>query len=39
LRGEGAQIKSVDKNLTLLWQGRRAADRYELFRLFRRDSP
>jgi hypothetical protein len=39
LRGKGAQIKSVDKNLTLLWQGRRAADRYELFRLFRRDSP
>lgn len=38
LLGKGAQIKSVDTKLTLLWQGRRAADRHELFRLFRRDS-
>jgi 4-amino-4-deoxy-L-arabinose transferase-like glycosyltransferase len=38
LLGKGAQMKSVDTKLTLLWQGRRAADRHELFRLFRRDS-
>lgn len=38
LLGKGGQMKSVDTQLTLLWQGRRAADRHELFRLFRRDS-
>jgi 4-amino-4-deoxy-L-arabinose transferase-like glycosyltransferase len=38
LLAKGAQMKSVDTKLTLLWQGRRAADRHELFRLFRRDS-
>ncbi len=37
LLGKGGQMKSVDTQLTLLWQGRRAADRHELFRLFRRD--
>ncbi len=38
LNKKGAQIKKVDGGLTLLWQGRRAADRHELFRLFRRHS-
>jgi 4-amino-4-deoxy-L-arabinose transferase-like glycosyltransferase len=38
LLSKGGQMKSVDSQLTLLWQGRRAADRHELFRLFRRDS-
>ncbi|MCE2832151.1 MAG: glycosyltransferase [Oxalobacteraceae bacterium] len=38
LLSKGGQMKSVDDRLTLLWQGRRAADRHELFRLFRRDS-
>ena len=35
---KGGQMKLIDDRLTLLWQGRRAADRHELFRLFRRDS-
>lgn len=35
----GRQMKSIRANYTLLWQGRRAADRHELFRLFRRDAP
>ena len=39
LRRKGAQMKKVEGNLTLLWQGRRAADRHEFFRLFRRDAP
>jgi len=39
LRRKGAQMKTVDNNLTLLWQGRRAADRHEFFRLFRRSTP
>ena len=38
LLSKGGQMKFVDDRLTLLWQGRRAADRHELFRLFRRDS-
>lgn len=38
LEGKGGQMKLVDQHLTLLWQGRRAADRHELFRLFKRDS-
>ncbi len=39
LRHRGAEMKKVDGDLTLLWQGRRAADRHELFRLFRRKLP
>ncbi|MBM3365069.1 MAG: glycosyltransferase [Betaproteobacteria bacterium] len=39
LLAKGAQMKSVDAQLTLLWQGRRSADRHELFRLFRRTTP
>ncbi len=39
LRHRGAEMKKVDGNLVLLWQGRRAADRHELFRLFRRKQP
>ncbi len=35
----GRQMKLVSPELSLLWQGRRAADRHELFRLFRRDAP
>ena len=38
LRRKGAQMKKVDGKVTLLWQGRRAADRHEFFRLFRRDA-
>ncbi len=38
-RSKGAQSRKLDAGLTLLWQGRRAADRHESFRLFRRDSP
>lgn len=38
-RSKGAQSRAVNPGLTLLWQGRRAADRHESFRLFRRDSP
>ena len=39
LRKPGAAIKKMDANLTLLWQGRRASDKRELFRLFKRDTP
>ncbi len=39
LRHRGAEMKKVDGDLTLLWQGRRAADRHEFFRLFRRQLP
>lgn len=39
LRRKGMQMKKVDGGLTLLWQGRRAADRHEYFRLFRREQP
>ena len=35
----GGQMRLVSPELSLLWQGRRAADRHELFRLFRRDAP
>lgn len=35
----GRELQVVGSGLTLIWQGRREADRYELFRLFRRDSP
>jgi 4-amino-4-deoxy-L-arabinose transferase-like glycosyltransferase len=35
----GRQAQAVGSELTLVWQGRREADRHELFRLFRRDSP
>jgi hypothetical protein len=30
-------MKKVGDGMTLLWQGRRAADRHEFFRLFRRN--
>lgn len=36
---KGNTIKQVGPNLSLLWQGRREADKRELFRLFRRDAP
>ncbi len=36
LRRKGGQLKPVDGQLQLLWQGRRAADRHEFFRLYRR---
>ncbi|MEO0317190.1 MAG: hypothetical protein RL404_867 [Pseudomonadota bacterium] len=39
LRRRGAEMKKVEGDLTLLWQGRRAADRHEFFRLFRRRLP
>ncbi len=39
LRRKGGQMKKVDGSLSLLWQGRRAADRHEFFRLFRRNAP
>ncbi len=38
-RRKGAQLKPPPPGMTLLWQGRRAADRHESFRLFRRESP
>jgi len=34
----GGQMKTIDGRLTLLWQGRRAADRHEFFRLYHRDA-
>lgn len=37
LRRKGGQLKPVDDNLQLVWQGRRASDRHEFFRLYRRD--
>lgn len=37
LRRGGGQLKAVHGPVTLLWQGRRAADRHEFFRLYRRD--
>lgn len=37
LRRSGGQLKAVHGPVTLLWQGRRAADRREFFRLYRRD--
>jgi 4-amino-4-deoxy-L-arabinose transferase-like glycosyltransferase len=40
LRRKGSPgMKKVDDKLELLWQGRRAADRHEYFRLFRRHNP
>lgn len=38
-RRKGAQLKAAPAGMTLLWQGRRAADRHESFRLFGRESP
>lgn len=38
-RGKAVQPRKLDAGLTPLWQGRRAADRHESFRLFRRESP
>ncbi|MCM0043686.1 MAG: glycosyltransferase [Burkholderiaceae bacterium] len=37
LRKKGGQLRAVEGQLTLLWQGRRASDRHEFFRLYRRD--
>lgn len=38
LKRKGGQLRAIDdRQLTLLWQGRRAADRNEFFRLYRRD--
>ncbi len=40
LRRKGSPgMKKVDDKLELLWQGRRAADRHEYFRLFKRRNP
>ncbi len=40
LRKKGmAALKKIDGEMTLLWQGRRASDRDESFRLFQRKSP
>jgi 4-amino-4-deoxy-L-arabinose transferase-like glycosyltransferase len=39
LRKQRAQLSPVDSQYKLLWQGRRAADRHEFFRLFKRSSP
>jgi 4-amino-4-deoxy-L-arabinose transferase-like glycosyltransferase len=39
LRRRGAALKKIEGDLTLLWQGRRASDRHEFFRLYRRNSP
>jgi 4-amino-4-deoxy-L-arabinose transferase-like glycosyltransferase len=39
LRKQRTQLSPVEKEFTLLWQGRRASDRHEFFRLFKRTSP
>lgn len=39
LRKQRAQLSPVDSQYKLLWQGRRASDRHEFFRLFKRTSP
>ncbi len=39
LRKRGAQRKKIDGNVTLLWQGRRPADRHEFYRLYQRNAP
>ena len=39
LRKRGAQMKKIEGNLSLLWQGRRAADRHEFYRLYQRNAP
>jgi hypothetical protein len=38
LRKRGAQMKKIEGDLTLLWQGRRPADRHEFYRLYQRNS-
>lgn len=38
LKRKGGQLRTInERQLTLLWQGRRAADRNEFFRLYRRE--
>lgn len=39
LRKRGAQMKKIEGDLNLLWQGRRAADRHEFYRLYQRKAP
>ncbi len=39
LRKRGAQMKKIEGDLTLLWQGRRPSDRHEFYRLYRRNAP
>ena len=39
LRRRGGNLKKIDGNLQLLWQGHRLSDRNEWFRLFKRTSP
>lgn len=39
VRKQRAQLSVVESEFTLLWQGRRASDRNESFRLFKRDTP
>jgi 4-amino-4-deoxy-L-arabinose transferase-like glycosyltransferase len=39
VRKQRAQLSVVGSEFTLLWQGRRASDRNESFRLFKRDAP
>jgi 4-amino-4-deoxy-L-arabinose transferase-like glycosyltransferase len=38
LRKRGATLKKIEGDPVLLWQGRRAADRHEFFRLYKRNS-
>ena len=38
LRKRGAQMKKIEGDLTLLWQGRRPADRHEFYRLYQRNA-
>jgi hypothetical protein len=35
----GGSLKKIEGDVTLLWQGRRASDRHEFFRLYKRNSP
>jgi 4-amino-4-deoxy-L-arabinose transferase-like glycosyltransferase len=39
LRKQRGQLSPVEPEFTLLWQGRRASDRHESFRLFKRTAP
>jgi hypothetical protein len=39
VRKQRAQLSVVESEFTLLWQGRRASDRNESFRLFKRATP
>ena len=39
IRKRGGNLKKIDGNLQLLWQGQRLSDRNEWFRLFKRGSP